>query len=473
MAALSLVGGVTSSAVAAPLAAPVAQVVGVASASSQPTAATRLQRDAVIDAMITRDAKVGVPSAQDVQRLKDALSGVDTEVLTYARDHGTRWVIVREGQSLADAGVLRPLDRASVLAQAAQSAAPARAVQQEAQARFNDKLADITRSLDEMGALPQDMGGPGPGPALSGADDATAERINRLYEDLRSTQSARRHFASSQLEQRTHDRVKLYNPAEGEAGASTAFHSLESINTPHTLEQMARMHGAKTPEEVASFVDAVNTLNADTLPTLQMQSLQRIQSQLANTTDAARRQQLIGLLSQGPDGLPLDHENTLILVPNVYDYRPAGQAAGPAMVVDYHDYASLQQWNDASGQIKHVDPKVYTVSAEHFDHAGMNTIVIRDTALYPGCAVHELGHSVESIIERTGAPFAQQLEDGKTRAYENPGPRGYVTDYAATSANENLAEGFALHYNDPSRLRVRDPGLSRLVDSEIAFIRAH
>lgn len=469
LAGMSILGGATSALAGGPLSPPMTQAMQSVPAPS--ATSVRQTRDSLVDAMIVRDARVGAPSAQDVQRLKDALSGVDTEVLQYARSNGTRWVIVQEGQNLADAGVVRPQHRPQVLAEASNAATAANGVLREAHTRFDGKLGAITDSLTQLNAMPEDMGGPGPGPALSRADDATSERINKLYQDLRSTQSAQKRFARTQLEQRTGDRVKLYNPAEGEAGGSTTFRSLESINTPHTLEQMARMHGAQTPAEIGSFVSTVKTLNRDALPALQAQGLQRIQSRLAATRDPAQRQQLIDLLAKGPDAIPLDHENNLILVPNTYDYRPAGQTGGEATVVDYHDYASLQQWNDASGRIKHADPKVYTVSAEHFDRDGMNTIVIRSTALTPQCAVHELGHSVEGIIERTGTPFGKQLEQARESAYENPPDSGYITDYAATSANENMAEGFAMRFNNPSQLRAKDPALSRLIDGEIAFIR--
>ena len=462
-------GAVTTATAGGPLSPPLTQAMQSVPAPS--ATSVRQTRDSLVDAMIVRDARVGAPSAQDVQRLKDALSGVDTEVLQYARSNGTRWVIVQEGQNLADAGVVRPQHRPQVLAEASHAATAANGVLLEALTRFDGKLGAITDSLTQLNAMPEDMGGPGPGPALSRADDATSERINKLYQDLRSTQSAQKRFARTQLEQRTGDRVKLYNPAEGEAGGSTTFRSLESINTPHTLEQMARMHGAQTSAEIASFVSTVKTLNRDALPSLQAQGLQRLQSRLAATRDPAQRQQLVDQLAKGPDAIPLDHENNLILVPNIYNYRPAGQTGGEATVVDYHDYASLQQWNDASGRIKHADPKVYTVSAEHFDRDGMNTIVIRSTALTAACAVHELGHSLESIIERTAPPFARQFEEGKEAAYENPPGRGYITDYAATSANENMAEGFAMRFNNPSQLRAKDPGLSRLIDGEIAFIR--
>lgn len=473
---LSLLGA-TTSAFPGPLAQPLTQAVQATGATAQPRpgaamSQTRQTRDALVDAMIVRDAAVGVPDARDVQHLKDALSGVDTEVLAYARANGTRWVIVKEGQQLSDAGVLRPRDPSVALSQARAASGTANAALQQAQAAFDGRLAAVTASLTSLDALPQEMGGPGPGPALSRADEAGLARINGLYTDLRGLQGQRKALTTTLLEQRTNERVKIYNPSEGVAGNGSLYQGLVSGAAPHSPEQMARMHGAKTPEEVASFVDAVELLNRDRLPALRQQSRQLLESRASTAGSPAQQQAAREILAQGDTALPIEHQSSMILVPNLYYYRPANQPDAAPVVVDYHDYASLQQWNDGNGAIKHADGKVWTVSGEHFDREGMNTIVLRDTALTPACAVHELGHAVEAIISRTGAPFANALSERKEAAFARPGPQGYVTDYAATSSSENLSEGFALHYNDPRRLQTRDPQLSRLIESQVAFIRA-
>jgi hypothetical protein len=406
---------------------------------------------------------------------------VDTDVLKYARENETKYVIVREGQDLMEAGVIRKQDPASVLSEAQASAPEAQQTFKNVRSQYMPKILGAAGQLSKLKALPEDFGGPGPGEALSKADNAGVDRINDLYQNLRTYQREEKKAMGTLLEKNTKDRVKLYNPAEGVTTLSgSSFNELKQINTPQTPEQMARMHGARTPEEIKSFTDAVEKLNSDRLPGMRENTLRLLEQHVPRQKNPAHKQFYSNLLEKyrnNPKEIPLDHNNNPIMVPNLYYYRQGNNPDGPATAVDYYDFASLSQWNDASGKIRPSGAPgggERIVSAEHFGKGGQNTIVIRDTSLKDATAIHELGHSMEEIINRRSPQFSQELTARRDYVYEHPGSSdgAPITDYAATSASENLSEGFSLYFSDPKLLKLKDPALHDLVEQEVGFVKS-
>jgi hypothetical protein len=441
----------------------------------------RLDKNALIESMITKDSRIGEPTPAEVQALKKTLSKVDGHVLEYAKEHGTSFLVVHSGQNLMATGLIEEQQPAGVCDRALAQGGTAREALQSVERMYSARLEDVKAQLAKMNALPEEMGGPGPAAALSRASAEEAEKISDFYASLRSLQGDQRREMSARLEEKTGNLVKIFNAAEGMPIESSAFEGLALANRPLTLEEMAIVHGAATPEEIARFTSTTESLNGGKIETLRKEAVGKIEASLRSQRDPVKFRQQYQLLEQyraNPASIPIDHINNQILVPNLYHYR----AGGRGVAVNLHDFSTLNNWNDSSGRIKPGsgrDGGRKGVMAQHIAKDGTNTIIIRSTALTDRSAIHELGHAIENILRTTSPGFSAELSAARDLAYSHlaehkDGPyHPAITDYAAVSATENLAEGFSMYFTDAKLLKQKDPEMHSIIEKMASFIQSH
>lgn len=439
------------------------------------------QKDKIIDSMISRDTKIGAPDAKAVEELRGTLSKVDTEVLRYNQENGTRFVIVKEGQDLMDTGVIRKQDAAAINAQAPELGKKGQAVLNGAEGEYGPKIKELEDQIARSPMKKDDspfafaMNGNGMVPE-------NPEEHGRLQKELLDMRGKEREKAADQLEKEAGDKVKIFSAADGMkmgGGMMGAMGMLMVSQMPLSTDDMARTHGAKTPEEMKQFTDSVEKLNGDRLPKLRQEFITQQEQVIAGMTDPAQKKQALEQLEkmeQNPGTIPIDHAKNMVLVPNTYYYRPGDKPDAAPTVVDTHDYVSLRNWSDETGKIEKEGDS--STLGQHFYKDGLNTIVIRDTALGDRSPIHEMGHSTDSILRKKSPGFAAELDTMGQTAFSNISILGQgenkhesVTSYAGTNKNENMAEGFGLYYFDPKRLQAKDPELYAIIQKEVGFIK--
>jgi hypothetical protein len=442
--------------------------------------ARRRERAEITDSMIVKDAKVGPPSSEATSNLMSTLARVDTDVLRYARENGVRFVVVKEGQDLADTGAIRRQDPGALKLQARDLGEKGRPILDAADekngARIRQLKEEISGYPPEASLFPLGLGSASP----------ASRKLMELKGELARLEGERRAYADGELEKTSKGKVKIFNGADtllpgeggfGPLGAANAATMLASM--PQTPESMAKMHGAATPEEIRQFAEAVEELNGERLPKLRARSLADFEKRIAAITDPEQKKQALSALDhlkRDPRSIPLDVKNEMVLVPNTYYYRPQSRPDAPPTVVDLHDYLTLKSWNGPDERIAGENPGGGGITlGQHMYRDGMNTIIIRESALTDHSAIHELGHAIEEINRRRDPDFGERFTKERDGVFSHVGSgvgkRRGITDYAETNAKENLAEGFAIYYTDPARLKAADPDLFALVEKEIAFSR--
>ncbi|MDQ7826843.1 MAG: hypothetical protein RDV48_28855 [Candidatus Eremiobacteraeota bacterium] len=441
--------------------------------------AERAEREKIASSMIVRDSRVGAPDEASAQDLTNTLAAVDLDMLKYNQANGTKFIIVKPGQDLMDTGVIRSQDPAAINAGASAMGKDAREALGNVEAEYGPRIK----------ALEGKLAGLPPAPAMSifgSASDADAEKIKErsmLEKELSDLKAQQRKKEAELVEKETKDKAMIFSPLVGSdagaAGPMGMMIALQVSQQPMSTNDMAAAHGAKTPEEIKQFNDSVEKLNGDRLTALRQESLKNMETMTAAVQDPEQKRQFlesIDKFKKDPQSIPLDQANNPVLVPNTFYYRPEDKPDAKPSVVDAHDYGSLKSWTDGSGKIKGVDPMGSTTLGQHFYKDGMNTILIRESALKEQAPIHEMGHATESIIERKSPGFSKELTEGRDKAFSHvgfgDGRHESVTPYAGTGERENLAEGFALYYSDPKLLKAKDPELYALVEKEAAFIKS-
>lgn len=446
-------------------------------------AAAQAQKDQLIQSMIVKDAKVGAPDDKSIQALTGTLSQVDTDVLRYNQENGAKFVVVKEGQDLMDTGVIRKQDPAAINAQAPELGRKGQDAMAKVEAEYGPKLKEVE---DKIAASPMKKEEGWAGFMNGGKSPENPQEYSKLQMQQLDLQNGQRKQAYEQVEKATGGKAKIFTPAEATdsnpAGAGGGFLALamaSQAQMPMSTEDMARNHGAKTPEEIKQFTDSVEKLNGDRLTQMRQQTISAYEANVAGMDPAQKKEAVEALekLEQNPQTIPIDHFNKGVLVPNTYYYRSADKPDSAPTVVDTHDNLSLQSWNKNQGKIGPAGEGA--TLGQHFGEDGMNTIVIRDTNLADRSPIHELGHATQGALRKNSPEFAGQIDAMAEKAYSNLDRGGFgqgtqesITPYATLNKDENLCEGFADYYRDPKLLKLKDPELFGIVQQQTDFIKS-
>jgi hypothetical protein len=433
------------------------------------------QREKIAESMISRDTGVGAPSDKDDQELKATLSKVDTDILQFNKENGTKFIVVKEGQDILDTGVIRKQDPAAINGQADALGKAGRGAIEPLEAEYGPKIKALEDKISTMPAtLPAGMlfGGPVP---------ENQEEAMKLQKELGELKSELAKKAAEGLEKGTDDKVRVFSPLSatgGDAGMGGHMGGMASmmiLSQPMSTTDMAMSQGAQTPEEIKLFTDTTEKLNGGRLPKLHAEAIKNYEQTIAAIEDPEQRKQshqIFEDMKKNPQNIPVDQANNMILVPNTYYYRPVDRPDAAPAVVDLHDMQALTGWNDKSGKINGVGEGA--VLGQHFYKNGLNTIVMRDTALADRTPIHELGHATKDLVDKKSPEFGRELDGLSAQAYSQAtGPdRNPITPYAGTSASENMTEGFSLFYSDPKLLKMKDPELYDIIQKEADFVKS-
>ncbi|MBS2040542.1 hypothetical protein JST97_36485 [bacterium] len=346
--------------------------------------------------------------------LEESLRVVDGRLLQLARQQGVTFQVVEPGDDLLQLGVVR--------------SQPHELIGQQLGAikTFSDELAtQLSLRYDApLRELEPHLKGK-PGGWSMGGDPLTSE-VSRLREQ-------RERFAIEKIVESGLP-VKLFSlPIPAGADDFVAGALRQRSQRPISLEQMARHHGASTPQQVDEFAGWVRDINGERFK-------QAVSSADWKTT-------------------PVDHQSLSLLVPDLW-YQQFGNQQ---VLLDGHDRASLNQWAGPDGRVL---ASTSGVRGQFF--FPVNKVVLRAGAAQGATPVHELGHVLERILEQRDpafyGPWHDQLEQAWQNSRLNTQP---VSGYSQTNPGEFVAEGFAFYTLEPILLKEKDPALFGLIDQMV------
>lgn len=208
-----------------------------------------------------------------------------------------------------------------------------------------------------------------------------------------------------------------------------------------SLEGMAIVHGARTPEEKQTFYELVAAINGSRLQEAQNEVRQALPESLRPERD---------------EQLAIDPLKHTILVPALYFYGSDENR----QLLDEHDVGSLFFWHQDAGRVTDLN------SSEDEQFNGQlfydaNKVAVRDRATGSKTPVHELGHALEIFLARRAPEWYESFKTRLDRAYHTA-PQA-ISNYSRANLKEYLAEGFAYFHLQPDRLQAQDPALFKLM----------
>lgn len=354
--------------------------------------------DEAIERMLERGRPARPVDAAVREYARAQLQGVPAHVLETIEKSGVRIVILSEGESLVDAGAIRPID----LSQDYGDGSALRTLTDRVRASVDAVHQPRIDALEQaLAALPDaDVAA-----REAGAESLAVARSDRneaLYKAIYDASGGR-------LDQ--HDGMS----AEAEALGIDAAGRL-------TPADLARLHGARTPQEIDGYVRLLRAVNGD-------ERIIEAQQRYAAEPGAASPAQ--GTL----DAQPLRLWREGIVVPAYQHLHPS---SGASIVVRSTDAISMQRWS--TGQVE----------GQYFYDGSANALVVHARNLGAQAEpnrvlLHELGHAYEDAIsEQAPQVFSSwrvQRDADYARLRDTQGR--FPSSYATRSASELSAETFA------------------------------
>lgn len=362
-------------------------------------------------------------SPTESSELAANLARVDTGALRFAQREGLLFVVVRPGDDLGQAKVLRNQDMDAFRAQLPELRQLGDAVH-EHQAELRQRLACVTD--------PQE--------AESLRDQGRIELSNLLG--------------------RTEKPLSVYRPDPYRVLFPGA--PVDSMLHKHhvTLEGMAVSRGARTPEEKAAFMELVRALNGERLTAAQQETMEQIRTRLDAYPDY--REKLLADKGAHPEQIPVDPLKHTLVMPELYFWGPDSDRK----VLDRYDFDAVQMWHGETGKVvdRHADPDAMGANGELFPYGGVNRILIRDRCLNGDrTAIHEFAHGLDFLLESKVPDWYKGWKEQLQRALHQARQNDTITNYAKANDREYLAEGMAFYFLQGDQLKKTDPALYGLV----------
>lgn len=414
-----------------------------------------LDRDArneVVDRMLERGmGGRPVPEASS-EALQDALSVVPLDVLRTVDRNNTRVVVMRDGETPLDVGVVQPLDVGRAFAETDGLKAVADRAFTAADEKYGSQIADLEARVAAARDKASEWGQPNGAldPTQIGGDPVARDpEVMKLDAELVRLRSARNREAFEAILKQSDGRLAGFSvPGAGSGPTSPMMLSMMN-NGPQSIESIAALHGAHTPEEVREFAEQFKALNGERLTAVQEAFMQGLP---ANAPPELKEQW---------SNLPVEQRlffpgQSDIAVPQIYWHRrdPENAAEKPT-VMDGHDYRSILDWQRGSTR------------GQYWYQGDRNTIVLRESGLGKNAdghsiPIHELGHAYEDAMSQLDPQGFSAWDKERDAAFERlsrSGTGAFPTLYATTNADEMAAESFASRFSDdPGELHRLDPG---------------
>ena len=392
---------------------------GMLVADARPATAARETAESAIrslvDGMLARGGSP--PPTDEVRgRVQESLATLPLSVVRAIDRAGTAIRVLRPGETPLEAGLIAPLRPRRDFSAASLRSHFQRAVQ-DADRVFGADLAEVRKELE----APEDPSRP---PFL------------RQIEKVRLADRVRK------LETWHHRHVM-------EAAARTSAGRLHPLQVPReqargavTADDVARLHGATTEDEVRQFVSLFTAINGKRL--------------------VAAQEALSPAADQPAADRPFRSDARLV-VPNLYYFRPT--AGGDAIPLNRHDRDSEELWRKGG------------VLGQFLPNARPGTVCLRadqlgDNVFGHSTPVHEMGHAYEHAVEILAPARWPGLRDERERTWIRlltAGGSGFPSEYASVSPKEMVAESFAEALGArPSRLAELDPEWSASFDRFLA-----
>jgi len=369
------------------------------------------QKNVLIDRMLARGHQGRCLTPKARQGVRDELKVLPRDVLGALDRNGTAVAVLCEGETPMDAGVIKDVDLDAAYRDAARLKAAADGAVQRVEKRFEKRIDALEREQE----APEGVG--------SAEGETGMHRIQEL--------EARREQAIAEaLDEATGGAVELFTPRSLDDPAEEAMAAIR----PMSLNDLARAHGATTPQEVSRFTGLVRALNGGRLAEAQRRYAEESQEKLRADGDDRRF-------------YPVEDR---ILIPA---YHHEG-----GRVLSSHDVHSLDGWDGGD------------VLGQYWYQPGRNTVVVREDQLGNFVLVHELGHAYEDAAQDLDPAGYQRFRAQRDAAFERltESPENAFSDYALANPAEFVAESFATKFaDDPAVLRESDPAWARVFDGFI------
>ena len=434
------------------------------------------KKEETIKSMLVRNKSMGKP---EEKKLVDQLSRVDPAFLEYAQKNGVKIQMVKPGESLIENGAITPLSTDKFQQNIPNNTAIANRVLETTNHQFSDKMA-AARDKDKQNWEKSKKSGFGGFGGFTSTQSATPPAMgNEAYR----VNEKRRKKVNERLEKETKGQVMLYDPASGvpEKFRNTSYANGMIAVQSGSTSNMAKNHGARTPEELKAFSRMVEQLNGPRLQKARKEGLEHFRKMLKdNGIDEKKINKQIEHFKKHPEEIPIDHSKHDILVPNLFYYHTedkkskpgngTGQSNKPGVPVNYHDYSTLRSWQGKDG-------RVMDQATSKRNGLIMNGQYLPDKKLIlirsdnpnlerKGTAIHELGHSIDFIMEKKNPGFYKQWRQQVDQSYDKTSKDSstWISSYSRTNKREYIAECFTATYNGRRKvLNTMDPTMGKLI----------
>lgn len=409
--------------------------------------------------------------AQSLAELQQSLASVDVDLLVLAQNEGLRFQVVQPGDSLLELGLIRVQTT-----QALQQDLPRwRDFSDRTAAEVDQKFgAELQRLASQL--KPHRVG------FSLGAPDPIAEAYTRLQKERRDSMIDR--IIAEEVP------VKLYSvPIPDGVDFNMANVLANQSLQPTTLAEMARVHGATSPEEVQEFQALVAGINGERWQQALAQGRQsmleakiRQAKGSGQSLSAEQQSEFSSRLEANPERVVVDHARFGLLVPDIWYQHFQGQS----FKVDGHDRGSLENWTGQTNEkgirvaTGLVNDEPFGVRGQFFYPDGVNKVAVRSEAVAGQTPVHELGHALESLLKKRDPAFFKDWHLRVEKAYQasiqrsfTPGSEGGepISTYAQTNVGEYVAEGFSHYHGAASDFQSKDPVFYQLMQEFIQHLK--
>ena len=431
------------------------------------------QKDQVIDGMLVQDRNMG---EEQRQYLRNGLASIDTDTLRFAQENGVRIQMVRPGDSLIDAGIVKPQNMEEFNQNFPEHGRTANNVLDQVNSQYSERLSEAAKAdVEHVNRMTQQSAARGGQPFIP---DPTTSNVNSVH-------LQRRGEINRQLMEQTDGNVMLYEPLSFFAGSALPQGPEgnrmvgEHVMQPVSTQTMAMVHGCRTPEEFREFNQRVEQLNGGKLKNLRSESLQHFSEQMKSqgmpAEEIAKRVQHF---NQHPELIPIDHFRNDILVPALFHYRandnpmnPAEAAKSKPTTVNVQDYMTLRTWQGPDGRIYSQQDgiklgKQGTVNGQYFQDQRLIVLRAEEYGLNNhDTPAHEFGHAIDYLLKEKNPEFYQQWRQNVENAYTGTRnkPGSWISPYSRTNTNEYVAEGFSFFHLRSKILKTLDPTLFQLM----------
>jgi len=465
---------------------------GLENKSLNPLGAQTGGQGNVVREMTAGDTPVKATESE-ISSLSRSLSVVSPEVLAYAQQKGVKFQPVHEGDDITALNVLRPQKPDALEKKLPAMESFGKKLNESVESKFDSKLRELQNQRDELAEkLRKDRPNNQPLPdknasifSIMANPEPSSPELEKLDRQILDLEREKGKFIADEIgKSGLAADIKPFLidiPSGGSLSRAGISAMLERL--PQSMEGMAEVHGAKTPEEKEEFYKAMKALNGDKLEKARKQAIEndlRHYDAIENPAERSRvKAEIIKSYEKQyeghPEKMPMSYQDSVVLVPNTYYYRkPGAREDTPPLRLDYHDYSTLNDWTDPQTGKAHNgklgEGRSSVTNGQYFHLDGVNRILIRDFKMSDTTSVHELGHAIEANVEKDDPAFYKEWQANLKKAYDNVGKEGgtkQISDYSRENLKEYLAEGFMKYYEDPKLLKSNDPALYSRVEEMI------